>query len=980
MTHLQEQQDQNIGEPIDLTRPKLFNPDGSFSTEETITISDADGTAFNIPTIVNGKRVSDEEAERLFRSGKNPDVGTFPSVDEAVKAARARTNRIGTVRGLDGQDKQFDLAAAKEAGHTDQSIADFLSKQANFDIAKARESGHDDANIINFLTTGKSFRDITQAEALGQGFETGLIDVISGVAGAPVDLLAAARTAITGEPLDPFGGSRSIRRGFETIGVGPEVAREELRPEVRPAFAGGEIAGGAAPFIAAPFTLPARLGGVLKPVANLVQTAPGRFLAAEVASTTGAALGAAGAEAFDPGDPLTAFLATVGGGFVNPTALLAKTGGKTVENVKTLVKSFSESGRKDKAAQIVQDIVSESGEDIDDITRLLDKADIQGVKLTSGQKTGSPALLAIESKLAAGSSRFAGEAEELATNSLKTLRELTDNLTKTGDPAALRTAAKLRSRFFDDLLSRRIEDAGQDALEARAKLTGTRADIASISADAKGSLENALKDARRIEDEIWKKVPKNTRIGTEGLLDATAESTERFLLESENLPTFVQNEITKQVDRGATVADAVKFRSRLLALGREAKANNKATDAAVFNSIADGIRRDLDALPDGVADEARSFSRALHDKFTSTFAGEALGVRGTGAERIPAELMLERAFGGGGTRGELRLGELSSAAAFPEQVFGKPMLDAQEQFLSIAAQNSIDDAGRVNPARLQKFINDNQDTLNRFPDLRNKLSDAATAERTFRGVETASKQSTNIINKRTAFANLIKTDDPVVAVGNVLTGQNTRRNYTQLARLAKKSGQGSVDGLRSSTLKNAFDKATNSSGEFSFKRFDQILKNGLSREDQGLMSLMKQNGIIDKAGADRLNSLVKRSIQIEDALGNQKKLDKLIENPDGLFDLVTRIVGAKLGAAGVAGGDAGSSLIAASAGSRFARNFAEKIPATKVSEVLELAANDPKFMSTLLKKAKTIKQKAELERQINAFLISAGFQFETEQE
>ncbi len=61
-------------------------------------------------------------------------------------------------------------------------------------------------------------------------------------------------------------------------------------------------------------------------------------------------------------------------------------------------------------------------------------------------------------------------------------------------------------------------------------------------------------------------------------------------------------------------------------------------------------------------------------------------------------------------------------------------------------------------------------------------------------------------------------------------------------------------------------------------------------------------------------------------------------------------------------------------------NFAEKIPATKVSEVLELAANDPKFMSTLLKKAKTIKQKAELERQINAFLISAGFQFETEQE
>jgi len=140
---------------------------------------------------------------------------------------------------------------------------------------------------------------------------------------------------------------------------------------------------------------------------------------------------------------------------------------------------------------------------------------------------------------------------------------------------------------------------------------------------------------------------------------------------------------------------------------------------------------------------------------------------------------------------------------------------------------------------------------------------------------------------------------------------------------------------------------------------------------------MRQNGVIDKAGADRLRAVTKRAVEIEDALGNSRKLDKLLEDPDALFDLVTRIAGAKLGTSGAAGG-VGSGLIAAQAGSKFARNFAEKIPNAKINEVLELATRDPKFLAILLKKTKTIKQRADVERQINAFLISAGLQLDEE--
>ena len=86
-----------IGKPIDTTRPIIHNPDGTFSTEKTITVGFDDGF-YNIPTIVNGKQVSKEEAIRLFKAGKNKDVGKFKTEAEALAAARKRTKEIGKVR------------------------------------------------------------------------------------------------------------------------------------------------------------------------------------------------------------------------------------------------------------------------------------------------------------------------------------------------------------------------------------------------------------------------------------------------------------------------------------------------------------------------------------------------------------------------------------------------------------------------------------------------------------------------------------------------------------------------------------------------------------------------------------------------------------------------------------------------------------------------------------------------------------------
>lgn len=91
---------ENIGTPIDKSRPKLKNADGSFSTERTITEGPfSNGSFLNIPTIVNGQEMHPDAAIALMERGMNPHVGEFQTLQDAERAAIARSLAIGNMRG-----------------------------------------------------------------------------------------------------------------------------------------------------------------------------------------------------------------------------------------------------------------------------------------------------------------------------------------------------------------------------------------------------------------------------------------------------------------------------------------------------------------------------------------------------------------------------------------------------------------------------------------------------------------------------------------------------------------------------------------------------------------------------------------------------------------------------------------------------------------------------------------------------------------
>ena len=80
------------GEPI-------INPDGTRSTEKTISVGFEDGI-YLIPTVVVDEdghlvKVSNDDAVRLYLEGKNPAVGKFKTEEEAMEAAALRSQSGG---------------------------------------------------------------------------------------------------------------------------------------------------------------------------------------------------------------------------------------------------------------------------------------------------------------------------------------------------------------------------------------------------------------------------------------------------------------------------------------------------------------------------------------------------------------------------------------------------------------------------------------------------------------------------------------------------------------------------------------------------------------------------------------------------------------------------------------------------------------------------------------------------------------------
>jgi hypothetical protein len=493
-----------------------------------------------------------------------------------------------------------------------------------------------------------------------------------------------------------------------------------------------------------------------------------------------------------------------------------------------------------------------------------------------------------------------------------------------------------------------------------------------------------------IADVVYKNTtPKLVKdiIGTFGIDDASVmkyklgRNTDEFLESGQVPERFVPK--LNEMD----VGEMVNYRSNLLSLARDAAGKGEMGDARFYGILAEGILKDLETLKAPAFDQARSFSKALNDTFTRTFASEA-SITGPGAktvlgkERMPAEILVSRAFGSNADVTAMRMNEIEDSVKFmrtqyDEAVnkFGKrskqalalkpqadladinvaSIRDAQDRVYRLAAAKAIDPVtGRLNPRMLEKFAAENQPMLEKLG-IYADLQDAKRAELAFRAIQDENSEINKVIANQSAFAQLLKFENPTNAVVDALNSKFPVKNISNIVKLAGAGGPDAVNGLKSTLFDYAYTKA-GGDGRFSIQAFNDALLKPLGEGQPSLVNIMRSQNLITQQEVNNLKRLMIPMMRVEKAMGNKNELNKILDGAGAVEELAMRIVGANIGTS-VSGGGPGS-LIAASAGSKYVREIFDKMPNFMVRSTLEKALQDPQMMAALLRRGVDKKQES----------------------
>lgn len=465
------------------------------------------------------------------------------------------------------------------------------------------------------------------------------------------------------------------------------------------------------------------------------------------------------------------------------------------------------------------------------------------------------------------------------------------------------------------------------------------------------------------------------------------------------------------------VDELVNYRSTLLKMSREAAGKGEASNANFYGTLAEGMLQDLNALKNPAFEEARQFSKSLNDVFTRSFANTVGGVTGTGAERLPPEILVKRAFGSNADMTAMRMNELEDAVKFMSNRYddvvrrfgakspqamelkaaadvsragAASMADAQQRVLRMGAAAAIDstfdpatgrEVTRLNTAKLKKFVDENKPMLDKLgitPD----LTDAVKAENAFRMVQNENSALMKRAADQYAFGQVLKVGEerPSIAIGSILGGNNPVRDMKNLVTMVKEADNGAaaIRGLKSSLYDYAYTKATGPSGKFSPQAFEDAFFKPLGPNQPSVANVMRANGIMTLSEMKNLKRLTDPMIRIERAITSGRTLDELVPGSDAVEELVQRVIGARIGTAAAPSGP--GSLIAASAGSKAVRSIFDKMPGLSTVTIMEKAAQDPDFMALLLKKGRTEREKLQIARQLHGYLLSSGLNYATYEE
>lgn len=592
--------------------------------------------------------------------------------------------------------------------------------------------------------------------------------------------------------------------------------------------------------------------------------------------------------------------------------------------------------------------------------------------LTPAQRLEDPNLLGLQKAAAAEDpllrERLATRAAQTRENARAAITDVTD-----GDPALKGTVVDARDFFAERLttfrgnMGAKVRRAVAGA-EEKIKAIGPRLTETESSERMVVRVKDSLKTTLAEEKALWAKVPKDARISTQKARDAVAElvaTTTRA--KKASIPEIATRLLGRPAGAAAgpdqiqdvdTVAEMHDLYSELRQLARNAMAGDikNKNQARMANKVADAILDDLGATNAdtavGVAiNDARAFSRALHETFDQGAVGRILRRTTQVTEAVPGGVALKKTIGVGGPDAKIAAQEIRTAAAdteldisdFLRGKFGKAITSASDEFT---------------PKVARTFMRNNEELLADFPELRAEFRKALGSRNAAAMFETRAVARTKLIEDKSAIAQF-RLGQEEKAVLSIISADDPAKTAKSIMATANKDASGLAPRGIKSAFKEYLIGGATKGDELTGRQLSALMK------DKNTRAALDQVFSADELG--RLDRIATELAKVDPT--NVKDVGAVMEGPaNQIVEMAARIAGATFGG-DIGGGSLGGSIQTANIMASRARALMRKMTNTKARRLLMDAIEDPELFKVLLAAPETIVRSPAVQGRLAPYLI-----------
>jgi len=498
--------------------------------------------------------------------------------------------------------------------------------------------------------------------------------------------------------------------------------------------------------------------------------------------------------------------------------------------------------------------------------------------------------------------------------------------------------------------------------------------------------------------------PTSTVDEVSGASDEVAQETAEVAAEgTERLRQF---DVTARPKEGLTLQELQSARSSALARGRKLAASGDVDEARIVFEFADALLEDMNSISATEAGAAyniaRSYSRALNDTFTRSYAGEALKKSPSGAYRGAPELMWQKTGAGTEDATTLRLEQILDIPKFAlannvgKQRLSDPLTGAEISFDPKAAQASTEMAiesllrdahfsvgrntdGSFNEGQFQKWMRQHEQILSQFPGLYRDLQNVERRAALLDGRRLSQKEQTAKVKSLITFMDLLPAGiygegtgvtNPAIAIERAMKDKKNRLpNMLRLLSYAEnapeKIRESALRGYKNAVIEWALTESGSSGGMINFKVLYNKLfvppeigvKEGVApRFTVPLIDLLVQNKAMPQSEADRLRKFVTNGVKFEAGMSEGKDIAELTKKMNAGLAVWFKISGSAAGTrvySLLTGGQGGpGSITAAGIGSKAVSDLVDRLPEALAGDVMHKIMTDPDLLALLLREYK----------------------------